>query len=171
MVLDAIDAAMLTLGVVEDVVEPLLELDQFSPAPVITTSGYASEPPNLQQLASALKPLDPDCAEKLWKFYRLGPLAYAAREFPELAEALRDLARRWSSGDLRGIPSKKWVTPSSSNGMSGQQAFNYVWKRFMTDNYTGKRVTIGSIYHHAREVGWIYNKEQRESDDVGQVTP
>jgi hypothetical protein len=41
----------------------------------------------------------------------------------------------------------------------------------MTDNYTGKRVTIGSIYHHAREVGWIYNKEQRESDDVGQVTP
>jgi hypothetical protein len=164
VMLDAIDAAMVTLGAAAEVATSKAEMGMSFAASAPFSSDYASEPPDLLKLTSALKALDPDCEEKLWKFYRLGPLAYAAREFPELADALHDMAIRWSSGELRGIPSKKWGT-ASANGMNGQTAFKYAWKRFMTDNYQGKRVTIGSIYFHAAEVGWIYTPEQSQGSN------
>ena len=96
------------------------------------------DPPNLKALASALKTLSPDCDEKIWKFHRLAPMAYEARYFPALHDALYELARDWSSGDLGGVPSIKW-NESGSNGLSGKQYFDRVWKRFLTDHYTGKR--------------------------------
>lgn len=135
-------------------VDQAIESAPPSPTPVPVSDAYI-EPPNFAQLTSALKALDPDCDEKTWKFYRLAPMAYTAREFPEINDRLYQLARDWSSGDLRGIPSKKWCKPGG-NGLSGRVYFNHVWKRFLTDTYAGKRVTLGSLYFHAQEVGWVY---------------
>jgi len=134
-------------------------------APSIDGGESIIEPPNLEQLASALKALDPDCDEKTWKLYRIGPMAYTARVMPEIADRLHKLAREWSSGDLRGLPSKKWQAPGIT-GLSGKQMFGRVWKRFLTDNYTGKRVTLGSIFFHAKELGWVYSPEQSQSDNA-----
>ncbi len=120
---------------------------------------FAHEPPNIVQLASALKSLDPDCGEKLWKFYRIGPIACESRYFPELEPTLYLLTKSWSSGELRGRPSVKWNTPGS-NGLTGAQFFDRVWGRFLTDDYRGKRVSLGSIFYHAKKLGWAYEPEQ-----------
>jgi P4 family phage/plasmid primase-like protien len=111
-------------------------------------------PPNLAQLASALKALDPDCDEFTWKFHRLAPLANAARQYPERADELKALAKAWSSGELRGLPAMAWSTPGATSRQTGEQVFDGVWHRFMTTSYEGKRVTVGTIYLHALGTGW-----------------
>ena len=122
-------------------------------------SADAYGPPDLEKLSSALATLEPDCVEATWKLKRIAPLAMAARNHPELATALYELARSWSSGDLRGKPSKAWATPGSTNGLTGEQVFDQVWKRFLKDTYTGKPATLGTIYHDAKEAGWIDPEE------------
>jgi len=112
-------------------------------------------PPDLEKLSAALATLDPDCDEATWKLKRLAPLAIAARNHPELATALYELARSWSSGELSGKASKAWTTPGRTNGFTGEQVFDQVWKRFLQDTYTGKHATLGTIYHDAKEAGWI----------------
>ena len=89
-----------------------------------------SEVPDLKRLASALKVLDPDCEEDIWKLKRLAPMAKAAAEHPELADQLRELARDWSSGELAGKPSVAWSTPGKSNGLTGEAALEIEWDRF-----------------------------------------
>ena len=61
-------------------------------------------------------------------------------------------------GELRGIPSKKWNTPGG-NSFSGREYFNHVWKRFLHGTYAGKRVTLGTLYFHAQEAGWVYVRD------------
>lgn len=138
-------------------VDQAIESAPPSPTPVAVSDAYI-EPPNFAQLTSALKVLNPDCDEKTWKFHRLAPMAYTAREFPEIADRLYQLARDWSSGELRGIPSKKWNTPGG-NSFSGREYFNHVWKRFLHGTYAGKRVTPGTLYFHAQEAGWVYVRD------------
>jgi len=116
-------------------------------------------PPDLEKLSSALAMLDPDCDEATWKLKRLVPLVTAARNHPELHDELRSLATSWSSGDLRGKPSKAWTTPGTTNDLTGEQVFDQVWKRFLTATYTGKHATLGTIYHDAKEAGWIGPEE------------
>lgn len=117
--------------------------------------------PDLQRLASALSVLDADCDEFTWKFHRIAPLANTAIVFPELANALYDLAKAWSRGDLQAEPSKAWGTPSG-NGISGKDIFDNVWDRFYKSNYTGTRATLGTIYFHAKEAGWALPEEHFE---------
>ena len=124
-----------------------------NPTSNIATNKYGL--PNLGKLASAMVLHDPDCDEATWKLKRLAPLAMAARNHPELATALYELARSWSSGKLSGKASKAWATPGSTNGLTGAQVFDQVWKRFLEDTYTGKHATLGTIYHDAKEAGWI----------------
>lgn len=155
--LDAIDSALLECGAETVTLVPTDKTEPAVSAPYADSN--ATEPPNLLHLESALKSLGPDCDDKTWKFYRLAPLAYLAREFPELTDTLRALAIRWSSGELRGEPSEKWKTPGG-NGLSGAQIFDRVWQRFLTDNYQGKRVTVGTIFYHAKEAGWVYEPDQ-----------
>lgn len=127
------------------------------------------EPPNLVRLASALTVLEADCDERTWTFHRIAPMAYTARAIPELHDQLYGLARRWSSGALCGAPSKKWRTPGC-NGLTGEQYFERLWKRFLTDTYAGKRVTVGTIYFHAKAEGWEYSESNSVShvdDDFG----
>lgn len=126
------------------------------------------EPPNLLRLTSALTVLEPDCSEFVWKFHRLAPMANAAREFPEIADRLYQMAKDWSSGKLRGVPSKKWSTPGS-NGFSGRQLFDREWKRFLSGRYTGKRATLGTIYWHAQQAGWSFPSYQPEHADDAEV--
>ena len=67
---------------------------------------------------------------------------------------LEALARTWSSGELRGEPSTAWVTPGASNGLTGAEAFDEEWSRFLRDDHGGQRTTLGTIYHDAAEAGW-----------------
>lgn len=162
-ILDAIDAAMVTLQVVTDTqVEGSSKTKSaqvHAPmAPDPFEEDIDRDPPNLLALASALKTQSPDCDEKTWKFHRLGPMAYEARYFPVLHDQLYKLARDWSSGELAGVPSEKWVKPGS-NGLSGQQCFDRVWRRFLKDSYTGKRATLGTIFWHAKQCGWTYTHD------------
>jgi hypothetical protein len=103
VLLDGIDAAMVTLGIAAETGESstATEVAGFTPAPL--QDDFERDPPNMLTLASALKTLTPDCSEKDWKFYRIAPLAYETRYFPELHDALYNLARSWSSGELGGV--------------------------------------------------------------------
>ena len=114
--------------------------------------------PDLLTLASALAVLDPDCDEETWTLRRIAPLAVAARDFPEHGDALRVLARKWSSGELCGIPSVAWRTPGG-NGHTGEEIFDAVWRRFLTNQYDGPRTTIRTIYYDARRAGWADPKD------------
>ncbi len=156
--LDAIDAATVTLQVVKSVQVAKAVQVRAPMVPEPFEEDIDRDPPNLLGLASALKVLSPDCDEKTWKFHRLAPMAYEARYFPGLHDALYKLARDWSSGDLGGVPSTKW-NEHGSNGVSGKQCFDRVWKRFLTDNYTGKRVTLGTIFWGAQQEGWVYSQD------------
>jgi hypothetical protein len=166
VMLDAIDAAMVTFAVEADkIAGPALSAPVvLSPVPL--QGDLDREPPNLLTLGSALKVLTPDCGETTWKFHRLAPMAYESRYFPELHDALYKLARDWSSGVLGGFPSVKWNTPGG-NGQSGKQCFDRVWKRFLTDTYTGKRASLGTIYWHAQQAGWSFPEGGSVNSDVG----
>ena len=118
-----------------------------------TVEASSDTPPDLDLLASAMKFLDPDCDDYTWKFHRLAPLARIAREHPELALLAYALAKAWSSGELRGKPSTAWGT-RGANGQTGAEAFEVQWKRFLQPNHSAKQTSVGSIYFHAKEVGW-----------------
>ena len=110
-------------------------------------------PPDLDKLASALALHDPDCDEETWKLRRIAPLADTARNYPDYAGDLYELARSWSSGDLRGKPSEAWNTPGG-NGFSGEEVFDDVWLRFLNGEYTGVPVTVATVYYDAMQAGW-----------------
>ncbi len=123
------------VAAIQDAYEQDCGFDQTSES---TPAGAASftggdtylEPPNIAQLTSALKILDPDCEEYIWVFHRIAPMANTSAEIPEIADWLYGLAKEWSSGALRGVPSKKWHTPGG-NGLTGAQYFDRVWNRFL----------------------------------------
>jgi hypothetical protein len=110
-------------------------------------------PPDLTRLASALVTLEPDCDEETWKLRRLAPMANAARQYPDYGEDLYDLAKAWSSGDLRGFVAKAWVT-RGGNARTGEEVFDAVWQRFLTKRYEGTPFTLGTIYFDAKAAGW-----------------
>lgn len=168
--LDAIEAAMMTLPVVTNaqvenspVAKPVQACAPMAPKPFEEDIDRA--PPNLRILASALKTLSPDCDEEKWTLHRLAPMAYESRYFPALHDKLYKLTRDWSSGDLGGVPSTKWNEPGS-NGMSGKQYFDRVWRRFLNDNYTRTRISLGTIFWDAKKAGWEYSH-----DDSGDADP
>jgi hypothetical protein len=107
-----------------------------------------------QALKAALARLGPDCDEPTWTLRRIAPLAAAARENPEHEDALRELARAWSRGDLWPVPSKAWGEPGG-NGRTGEEIFDSVWDRFLKSSYDGDPTTLATIYHDAMEAGWI----------------
>ncbi|MCV2356621.1 phage/plasmid primase, P4 family [Paucibacter sp. B2R-40] len=128
-------------------------------------------PPDLTKLTSALKVLDPDCDDGTWKLHRLAPMAAAARAYPELADELKALARSWSSGELCGKSSTAWTTPGSSNGVTGQAAFNATWDRFFTGPCNGRPITVGTIYLDAKNAGWRFGGKTFEPLETETVIP
>lgn len=146
--------------------------DRKLPKPVQTTikpsRGHAAKqanvqaddllfgPPDVKRLASALAEMDPDCSDSEWKFGFIAPLARAASAYPEIADELKQLAIAFSSGELRGIPSKKWVTPGNTNKLTGQQVFEGQWQRFLNEPPSNEsRTGLGTIFHNAEQAGWI----------------
>ncbi len=128
-------------------------------------------PVNLNKLASALKVLDPDCDEATWKLHRLAPMAREARAHPQIEPEVRKLARDWSSGALQGKASKAWVIPGNSNGLTGEQAFDSQWTRFVKAADNDRAATLGTIYFDAKSAGWENESEDfevvaTESDDT-----
>lgn len=118
--------------------------------------GLGFGPPDVKRLASALAVLDPDCDERQWKFEIIAPLARAARDYPEVAQELKQLATEFSSGALRGTPSTSWVTPGNSNKLTGEQAFEGQWKRFFSEPASDEnRTGLGTIFHNAELAGWV----------------
>ncbi len=112
--------------------------------------------PSVPRLSSAMVVLDPDCDERQWKFEIIAPLARAARDYPEVAEGLKQLAISFSSGELRGKPSTSWVTPGNSNKLTGEQAFEGQWKRFLNESPSDtSRTGLGTIFHNAEQAGWV----------------
>lgn len=117
------------------------------PAPV------AAPALDIEELRSALQVLDPDCPEKTWAAHRVGPLANAAREHPELGEQLFALAVEWSSGKLRCRPASTWAK-AGPLGRARRSRLHFVWERFKDAPFTGRRVTVATVFFHAREAGW-----------------
>ncbi len=137
-----------------EVAQPLgLEATKKSFGETILT--VAQPAPDLKRLGSALIVLDPDCDDETWKLKRLAPLARAGRDHPTLATRLRALAMSWSSGELRGTPSVAWKTPGQSNGITGEDIFDVIWQRFSKDDFTGTPATLGTVFHDAKQVGWV----------------
>jgi hypothetical protein len=110
-------------------------------------------PPNMEQLKSALTAINLDSCEKNWSLRIVAPLARAASAYPEMAEELNQLAIRWSSGELRGLPSKEWSTPGG-NGRTGVEFFPAVWQRFLSEPVPDNGTGLGSIFHLAKQAGW-----------------
>jgi len=125
-----------------------------------------SGPLDLEQLKSAYKVLDPDCDESTWKFHRIAPLVREAKLHPGKATELKALCHQWSSGALRGDPSKAWTTPGATNKLTGEQTFEQVWNRFMTSTYEGREVTLGTVFKHAAELGWRYTSGKGEQQNT-----
>ena len=111
------------------------------------------EPIDFEELESALKSLSPDCAEKTWVAYRIGPLANAAKAHPHLEQRLSALAVDWSSGKLRGAPSKTWRN-AGEHGPARLRRLNSVWQKFRHGKFTRTPVSLRTIFFHAREQGW-----------------
>lgn len=128
--------------------------DYQSPVNTMAESDDCSPPPDLESLASALRVLPADCDAKTWIFHRIAAMANTAREHPHFAEQLRLLAISWSSGELCGVPSVAW-NAVGSRGWTGRQWCAYYWKKFYRDTkYTGRPITVSTIYWHAIDAGW-----------------
>lgn len=154
VMLDAIEAAHIVhCGAANPPTPALLKMRvaQARDSSVLSKQ-WVMVPAQLQKLTSALCVLSPDVEEHVWSLHRIAPLARAARENPDYAIELYLLARRWSSGELRGLPSNAWITPGG-RGLTGEQYFDILWKRFLNDGYTSGR-TLGSIYFEAAAAGW-----------------
>lgn len=151
--LDAIDAAYDRFCGTERIKVPSSQ-GQSQPAAAIDN---VAEPKyrtlDIERLVSALMQLDPDCDDYEWKLRRMSPLAKAARENPASEKTLRELAKSWSSGKLRGWPSTKWKTPGK-NGRTGEEVFDEAWARFLKGGYSGRPATVGTIYYDAAAAGW-----------------
>ncbi len=163
---DIVEGLALELAPVQPVLETITSVHvpaSLMPAPL--QGDPDREPPNMVALTSALKGLTPDCDESTWKFYRIAPLANEAQLSPELRNELYALARSWSSGELGGVPSVKWLK-AGSKGASGKQCFDRIWQRFLTDTKypKEKKASLGTIYFHAKALGWNYADACRQAD-------
>jgi hypothetical protein len=153
--LKAINTSYHQLCITPEIVTPVATLPVLTAAtlPVVITSD-----PELKKLKSALSVLEADCSEEEWKFKRLAPLASLAIQHPEDAEKIKLLAEKWSRGDLQNKPSNKWVRQGNTGGLTGQEAFETEWQRFLSVGHSANHATVGTIYHDAKTKGWVDDK-------------
>ena len=128
----------------------------------------AYAPVNMFKLQGALAYLDPDGDEAEWKLKRLAPMARQARDCPDQAEALYNMAKAWSRGDYWRQPSTAWVTPGKTNGKNGEAIFDQEWTRFYTSRYEGNTVTLGTLFYDAKAAGW---RDEADAFTRQEVTP
>lgn len=163
--LDAIDAAYDRFCGTERIKVPSSQGQAQAAAAIDNVAEPKYRTLDIEKLASALMHLDPDCDDYEWKLKRMAPLAKAARENPASERTLRELARLWSSGELRGYPAMAWGTPGG-NGRTGEEVFDEEWSRFLTTIYRGTPVTLGTIFYDAKAVGWDGRVERADRFEV-----
>ena len=120
---------------------------------------------DVKRLRSALKVLSPDCSERDWTVYRVGALANSTANHPRQADEIKAIGVAWASGQLAEVPSKSWHKPGE-HGKARRTRFEDTWNRFLTSQYTGRRVELGSIFWAAKEVGWTYHEPEPESSET-----
>jgi AAA domain/Primase C terminal 2 (PriCT-2) len=100
------------------------------------------------RLRGALQKLPPDCGYGEWleAGMALRELGWAiCVETGGITEDRGfELWNEWSSGALQGKEAKKY---------RGREALERKWASF-AGNYKGRKVTVGTIFHRAREYGW-----------------
>jgi|GEM_PF-1058997 len=130
---------------------------------------------DLERLQSAAPYIPPDCDDDEYKFKIIAPLARAARENPDIANQLKQIAHDISSGALRDTPSEKWVTPSQSNGKTGEASFDGIWDRFNLEVCPTNATSLGSFFHLAKQNGWkdlqIQETEIIPAESEGTIHP
>ena len=135
------------------------------------TTGTVSKfvgPHNTERLTSALASIDPDCDEPTWAMKVIGALAQSTIDHPELHDELYLLAKLWSSGDLVGVPSKAWTT-TGNKGRCGAEVYDEKWKRLVNSRYTGTPTRLGTIFHLAKQAGWIDPLKRGRNEDFDAV--
>ena len=140
-----------------------------NPPPARSASNRQESPQHLLSKARSAAPyIDPDVAEREWKFSIVAPLARAAQDHPLHADEFKDLAQGISRGDFRELPSVAWSNPGHSNGKTGEEIFEATWDRFYTAQAREGGVTIGSYFFLAKQGGW---KDEEESFVAQDPTP
>lgn len=123
-----------------------------------------------ERLRSALRSIDPDADnDRTWIAYRIGPLANAAKRRPELASELFALAWKFSSGELRGKAAHTFAKKSEGRD-ARRHRLHSLWQWFQRKAYSGKPVTLRTIYFHARQQGWEdepFNEEPADEAPEG----
>lgn len=117
---------------------------------------------DIPRLKSALASLDPDCDERTWMAYRIGPLVNAAKQCPHLHDELYQLAWHFSNGKLRGEPAVTW-TKKTKHGNPRRNRLGSLWRYFLKSKYDGEPVQVGSIFFHARQAGWTGENVDEEA--------
>ena len=163
--LDAIDAAYDRFCGTERIKVPSSQGQAQAAAAIDNVAEPKYRTLDIEKLASALMHLDPDCDDYAWKLQRMQPLAKTTRANPTSERTLRELARLWSSGELRGYPAMAWGTPGG-NGRTGEEVFDEVWSRFLQTNYRSTPVTLGTIFYDAKAVGWDVCVERADRFEV-----
>lgn len=120
------------------------------------------------RLRSALSSIDPDADnDRTWVAYRIGALANAAKTRPELDGELFALAWQFSSGKLRGKPARTWTKKSEGRDPRRHRLLG-LWQWFQRKTYSGRPVTLRTIYFHARQQGW---EEEPFNEEPAAETP
>lgn len=123
---------------VERAVEKLSTLANSANALPANLSPTQSEPPDMEELEEALRHIDPDIERDDW-WVVIAPLA------DEYGEAVRELARRWSAGELHGKSSDKYDPDDF------EDQFDDCLQRTGTE---GDKATMGTVIWLARKGGW-----------------
>lgn len=117
------------------------------------------EAPDLDRLASALASLNPDAEDqKTWRGRRIRALVNTAIKFPAYRDQLYALARDFSSGRLRNVPSQFWAVGVGSDE-ARRHEFPRIWKWYMTSTFAGRPVGVGTIFGDAINAGWNPRKD------------
>ena len=146
----------------------------FPPQPVVRPSFKDPSTfhiiPQTTRIIDALGTLNPECTRARW----VNTLASLHDGYQGSDQGL-DIAIKWSKGEFSTEFSTEIPSPSSSSPSSlpvGSTNFPvnfandedviYTWNSFTQSNNPSRR-RLGSLFHDATEIGWIYNKANPHS--------
>jgi hypothetical protein len=105
-----------------------------------------SFPPDIDMMKGALKCIDPDCDYDMW--FKIG----AACRASGLGKTALDAWDDWSSQGDKYKPGE----------------CQYKWQT-IDDDYKGERITLGTLYHYAKENGWNWEPYQYTSHEISEM--
>ncbi len=148
--------------------------DQLGPLPEHLKA--AAPGPSVAQAIhrASLPPWSPEEEARLRSALAVIPANIDGRAWASFGFALHDL--RWivNGRDIGLEIWDDWSKPSTGKGKGngeykGRHDLEKRWSKFFESSYDGRRITIASIYHAARQRGWTDDRVPRvnSTDDVG----